>query len=389
MIIISGLMLKSLGSQGYADWQYAYTLVTIFTTLTWFFGAELLTPMLFELNDEDRSRYISTFLWVKIIFCVFLSIVSVFVGLNIDSKLSSRFVVCFSLLFLLREPLMTGYSVLQFERRVDFVSKTSIVVLIVKLALIYLILQTDVYVDFLALPWLVEGLLLSGTVFYFSKIKLQKINILINPEKLKKLLVDGLVVWVTIVLSILYFKVDKIFLKGVAAPDDYVSYAASSQLNENFLSLSTMIIQIVAPYYIYSSKDGRSIHFKLMLSIVFLGLVLLALAELVSVFSMNISFLIFKQDQLSFYLPKLIFLLPLFGVDGLINSYLFKLRSIKIMILKLFVMFSSMLLATIVVSVFVDRLIAQVISLYIGIGFSIIFGLIASIKTYPWNKCAY
>lgn len=378
MVIVSGLMMKNMGPENYASWQYAYTLVTIFTALTWFCGAELLTPMLFELNDEERERYVSTFLWIKVIFCAIFSLIAIVIGMNIDNRISASFLICFSVLFLLREPLMTGYSILQFERRVDLVSKISVVLLFAKFSLILLVFKIDSYVDYLAVPWVVEGLLLSGAVFYFSNIKLRKIKKIIDEEKIKKLLLDGFVVWLTIVLSIIYFKIDKILLRDVANSREYVAYAASSQLNENFLSLSTMAIQIIAPYYIYLSRGGRSIKFRLMLSIVFYGLLLLASSGLISVFSSDIGFLIFKQDLLSKYLPELIFLLPFFGVDGLINSYLFKLRNIRVMIVKSFLMFSMMIFANVVLSGFLDRVAAQVIALYVGVLFSVVFGLLVS-----------
>lgn len=386
LVIISGLMLENIGPENYASWQYAYTLVTIFTTLTWFCGAELLTPILFELNDEERDKYISTFLWIKIIFCATLSIIAIAVGLNLDNRIASSFVICSSVLFLLREPLMTGYSILQFERRVDLLSKISIVMLFVKLALIFLILKSNFYEDYLALPWVFEGVLLSGLVFYFSKIKISKMKFLIDRGKIRNLLIDGMVVWLTIVLSILYFKIDKILLKDVADPRDYVAYAASSQLNENFLSLATMAIQIIAPYYIYVSKGDRSINHRLMVSMVIYGLALLILAGLVSVLSFDIGLLIFKQGQLLIYLPKLIFLLPLFGIDGLINSYLFKLRSVRLMIIKSSLMFFMMISANIIGTIFFDRVIAQMVALYVGIFFSIIFGLAVSFNGRINNK---
>ena len=366
-IAIAGILLTHLGAVDYAAWQYSFSVYGLMLSFTWFCGAELLTPRIINLSNEKRNEKINSFIQIKILASIFVMVGGMLFCYFQKNKFAQDFLFVLMPLILVREPLMTGFSIFQVDKKIELYSKISIFGVLLKLSLLYLLFNFEKGGGIVAVPWLIEGLVVSVLTFKIARLNFSEILKKIDVNELVQIAKAGFYIWLTIILAISYLKLDKIILKEFIEGADYVNYAASSQLNENLIALSTMMLQVILPYYIYTVKDKKHVIARMVKLSIAYGFILIVVAAFISVYSHEISKLIFKEDVLSDNLPLLIFLLPLLGVDGIANSYYYRGADQKILVIKSVLIFAGMLIINKFLMNYINPIFAQVASLYFGL----------------------
>ena len=374
VVIISGGLSRAMSVENYAEWQYSFSLFTLITAITWFFGAEMLTPKIGE-NDEENSILVADFFIIKLFFCFFVFLFSNLYFFFLSLDFSKKYLIGLSILFLLREPLMTGFSILQFERRVQLMFIISFFCVLLRVGLLLIILKFDLPHTFYSVPWVAEGLIVGVVVFYSARIR---INFSIGRiaaaiDFFKKNWIDAVFVWASLVIFVCYLKVDKIILKDVLLVKDYASYAASSQLNENISLLSVLGMQIIAPYYIYTASNKKEILSKVKKASLCYFVVLALFSLFIFMINEYLSVLIFKDVEKISILRKMVFMLPLFGLLAITNFYFYKMELYKYVIFRNIVLFFIMLSFGYSFRKFTNVIDAQILAYYASLIIVIFF----------------
>ena len=155
-----------------------------------------------------------------------------------------------------REPSMVAFAWFQSQTHTKPALLINIFALLLKVLLVAFLVRVDAPLIYFAFAWAFEsvlvGMLLVGHLMRSYRPKLVFDRVLAFD-----FVRAGLFVWVGLVAMYALFRIDRIFLERFLTPELYGYYAASAQLNENWIAIGAMLAQSVSPIFVYgvSSKD--------------------------------------------------------------------------------------------------------------------------------------
>lgn len=374
VIFTGGVLAQSMPSEQYASWVYSFSLSGILTALTWFYGAEAVLPRLLTSTKKEEKNIINRAFFIRLHASFVVFIVTILIAFFQTDIISKYYLLGFSLAILFREPLMVGLNILQSKKKFGEAAKILIFGAGLRILLVYLWVVFSKNPFLIWAPWVIENIFVGVLIFYVSKSKISH-KLFYSEQNLLRYYCSGVLIWLSTLLPLLYIKIDKMILKEYI-PNDIIfsSYAIASQLNENILSLSAILVQVLGPFYLYTSKVKDLIIIKALKLSFYTIPGLLLISTLAYLTGRWVIIYIYgeKYIEATVYFKFLVFLLPLWGVEGIYNAALLKLGKPRLIIIKQLFILLIMIVCTLYLKLFLPVITSQIISLYLGLFMALI-----------------
>lgn len=321
-IYANHLISNALPIEQFGIWQYAFTLTNILMSLTWMCGSESVVPQLSRLSLHKKLVYCNTIFFARLSISSLVALSSIILALTAKNEIVSYYLLFSSITILVREPLMVGFAKWQSEGKLYLSGIIQIFGCIIRIfTLYYLFIIIGFNLKFLSLPWVLEGIFVAIIMYCCSIRTLPKIKLL-HFNELIILLKRSVFIWGGVIAYTLFIKIDRFLLKDNISSIDYSIYSAASQINENTISITLILIQILAPILLYRNRNWNVFNRNLIILSVTMFIVFLLFSISLKPFTPFIFTFIFGNDYItsSYYYNILVFLLPFLAVDNLINA---------------------------------------------------------------------
>lgn len=261
--IISGLIARQLGVAAYGDFQYALSVILIFSAAGLICGAEVLLPKVVLANKENINSLITSGFVLRLLASVVAYLCLVLYGLLFIDNPSVFWLVCIlGLTIFLREPFAVVVVLFQSKTHSKPIALTSMTVLALKilaLALLYHFNAINVWL--LSIVWVIEVVLLAFvySALYWRELKQYGLVFHWELSKVKALFNEGLVYWFPLVLMAFFWRVDRLLVKNYSSAHDAGVYLAAMQIFDAVLSVALMMAVSAAPILVYRHTEQAKI----------------------------------------------------------------------------------------------------------------------------------
>lgn len=321
-IYANHLISKALSIEQFGVWQYAFTCSNIIMSLSWMCGSEAVVPQLTRLTLKEKVAYCNTIFFARISISSLAACICIIFAIVSDEQIIKYYLLGSSLAIFVREPLMVGFAKWQAEGKLYYSGVIQITGCIIRILTLYLLSSTLGFdKKLLSLPWVLESIFVGVMIYSFSIKKIPVLHI-VKRDDLLLLLKRSIFIWGGVVAYSFFIKLDRVLLKSSLSSSDYGIYSAASQINENTASVTMILIQVLAPILLYKHKTWSVFNRNLSILAIVMFIVFMLFSLLLIPFSPKIFAFIFGEKYVfaANYYNVLIFLLPLYAVDNLVNA---------------------------------------------------------------------
>lgn len=253
--IIIGIISRHYGQSGVGDFTLALTYLTFFYTLADFgFNAEVLKHF-----KKDSPSLIQTgfakLLGARLLWSLFLGLLSLLVVFILPSQFSNDFKVAVflgSLIIVLFSVYQTSAAVYQFNHRYDIDIIPTIIGVIAGTLLIYVLGLNNFPVGILILGYLLSWFLHTATTLLLTFRLIKPTSPILDFEFIKNLFKKTWPLAGTLILNIVYFRIDSFILTANFGSSQVGLYNIAYQVFQSILVLPTFIMNALYPMILES-----------------------------------------------------------------------------------------------------------------------------------------
>ncbi|MFJ4293224.1 oligosaccharide flippase family protein [Cupriavidus sp. NPDC089707] len=258
-----GMIARALGPEGFAEFQYAQSLVLIASSVALICGAEVVVPRLVA----DRAPAAQHRLLVHVLalreaaaIAGYLIVMAV-VALTEKDEVIVLTAIIIGIPILFNEPFGTIRAWLQ--ARTD--SRPAVVFGMIGLAFRVAAIGALYLAGSHAAPtfaWVFAGeaLICASLLARHYRKRSPRVAVSIDVRLARRLLRDGAVFWVSLMLMLLAKRIDQLLLKPHISLFELGGYAASMQVLDNFMLLGSIVASSVAPLMIYAQPTFAQVR---------------------------------------------------------------------------------------------------------------------------------
>ncbi|WP_454754573.1 oligosaccharide flippase family protein [Cupriavidus necator] len=249
------MIARTLGPEGFAEFQYAQSLVLIASSVALICGNEVVIPRLVA-NDTPAAQHrllAHVYGLTEIAALAGYVLLVVVVAMTEEDMVIVLVVSIIGVPMLLREPFGAVRSWLQ--ARTD--SRPGVVYCMLGLAF-RMVAVSALYLAGMdsapAFAWViaVESMLIAALLARYYRQHSPRVAVHFDWQLAKQLLRDGAVFWVGLMLMLCAKRVDQLLLRPHISLFDLGGYSACMQILDNFMMLGAIVASSVAPMMIYA-----------------------------------------------------------------------------------------------------------------------------------------
>lgn len=257
--IISGLISRQLGVTEYGDFQYALSIILIFSAAGLICGAEVLLPKIVSADQKILNGLIVSGFFLRLVASIVAYLLILLYGyIFIDSKQMRFLLYILGLTVIFREPFAVVSVFFQSQTFSKPVAITSIALLFFKIfALTSIYHINKVSLAVLSGIWVLEVLISSLIygILYIKEVKKREILLYCRCIDFEKIFKEGCVYWLPLILMTIFLRVDRLLVKALTPAYDAGLYLAAMQLFDAVVSVALIISASLAPTLIYKYSD--------------------------------------------------------------------------------------------------------------------------------------
>lgn len=245
-LITAAMMLRYLGQEGFGEYTTIIGFLGIFSILA-DLGLYLVTTKEISRDDTDDSHIISNAFTIKLIFSVFILVLAPVVGFFFPYSQIVKWGIVIgaaSFLFILLNQVLIG--IFQKHFRMERVAIAEVAGRIVWLLGVIIAVKLS-----LSLLWIVGFIALSNfvnfTLVYFFARKHVTINLRFDFATWKYLMKIALPLALSVVLNLVYFKLDTVMLSVMKPATDVGIYGAAYKVLESLITFAAIFAGILLP----------------------------------------------------------------------------------------------------------------------------------------------
>ncbi|SOZ35759.1 lipopolysaccharide biosynthesis protein [Cupriavidus neocaledonicus] len=258
---VVAMLARALGTEGFAHFQYAQSLVFIAASIPLICSAEVVVPRLVARPDPGAMHALLTHafairLTAGIAGYVLMNAYLAFTQQPADTWIPAAIL---GTAIMLREPfgVVIAWMQARTHNRPNVVFNLS--ALAFKTALVALLFVAGVkavpsYATAFAVEPLVAALLLAWYYLYRSP----RVIPSYQPPLARELVRDGALFWISFMLMVAARRADQLILKPVVPLAELGAYAATMQVLDNFTTIATILAAGVAPIYVFAQKSNTT-----------------------------------------------------------------------------------------------------------------------------------
>lgn len=258
-----GLIARILDPIDYGKWIYSINLVLLLSSLSLIVGAEVLVPMLSKHKKLSSLLLFNTFI-IRLIFGFFsFTCTLIYAYFFVTDNVLKELLSALALVLVLNEPfgVVTNY----FQSRVNILPVTivRIMALGIRALVVTFILKWALTIGYI--PWArvlesVTSAIGFSLLYYFYR---GKFFFHFSKAISKILFFRGLLLWPSLMMMYFFQRIDRFFIEHYLSFDYLALYGISVQIIEQATLLFGMVIQSIAPIFIFNRISGAERFDKL------------------------------------------------------------------------------------------------------------------------------
>ena len=322
---VEGVIARLLSQQDYGKWIYSVNLVLLLSSLSLIVGAEVLVPTLSKHKKITDSLLFNTFI-IRLVFGFFASFCTfIYANFFVTDVILKSFLNALALVLLLNEPfgVVTSY----FQSKVNILPVTIVrmVALGVRALVVTVVLNCALTIDYI--PWsrVLESVTSAIGLSLLYIIYRGKIRFNFSKKISKILFYRGLLLWPSLMMMYFFQRIDRFFIEHYLSFDYLALYGISVQIIEQATLLFGMVVQSIAPIYIFNKMSDAERFGKLnRIIILMVGLSILSI--IVGYFLIPFFIQLVYGKSYDGAIPMTIGLLPsllFFSIDTVLTQYFY------------------------------------------------------------------
>jgi len=255
---VVAILARTLGTDGFAAFQYAQSLVFIGASVALICGGEVVIPRLVALSDATRQhRLLVHVFWLRLLAGVGgYALVAGFLAATGQPARNWWPALILGLAILLREPFGVVIAWMQARTETRPVVLINVAALALKVGTVIVLALcsielTGAYATAFVLEPVLAAILLCA--LYRRRMPVSRVPIDLNVSR--QLLHDGALFWVSFMLMMAARRIDQLILHPHVEAAEFAAYAASMQIVDNFTALGSILASGIAPLFVYAKSE--------------------------------------------------------------------------------------------------------------------------------------
>lgn len=260
---VEGVIARLLSQQDYGKWIYSVNLVLLLSSLSLIVGAEVLVPTLSKHKKIADSLLFNTFI-IRLVFGFFASFCTfIYANFFVTDVILKSLLGALALVLLLNEPFGVVTSYFQSKVNILPVTIVRIIALGVRALVVTVILKWGLSIDYI--PWsrILEAITSAVGLSLLYIIYRGRIRFKFSKKISKILFYRGLLLWPSLMMMYFFQRIDRFFIEHYLSFDYLALYGISVQIIEQATLLFGMVVQSIAPIYIFNKMSDAERFSKL------------------------------------------------------------------------------------------------------------------------------
>ena len=322
---VEGVIARLLSQQDYGKWIYSVNLVLLLSSLSLIVGAEVLVPTLSKHKKIADSLLFNTFI-IRLVFGFFASFCTfIYANFFVTDIVLKSFLGALALVLLLNEPFGVVTSYFQSKVNILPVTIVRIIALGVRALVATVILKWALSIDYI--PWsrILESITSAIGLSLLYIIYRGKIRFNFSKKISKILFYRGLLLWPSLMMMYFFQRIDRFFIEHYLSFDYLALYGISVQIIEQATLLFGMVVQSIAPIFIFNRMSDAE-RFGKLNRIVMLMVGLSMVSIIVGYFLVPLFIQLVYGKSYDGAIPITIGLLPsllFFSIDTVLSQYFY------------------------------------------------------------------
>ncbi|MDK3021822.1 oligosaccharide flippase family protein [Cupriavidus taiwanensis] len=256
---VVAMLARALGTEGFAHFQYAQSLVFIAASIPLICSAEVVVPRLVAMGTPEARHILVAHVFAirlsagiagYVLMCLWLAVTQQPADTWIPAAILGTAVM-------MREPFGVAIAWMQARTHNRPNVVFNLIALAAKAGLIATLYFAGIelvsaYAGAFAIEPLIAAVLL--TWYYLSRAP--KTIPTHDPTMTRELVYDGALFWISFMLMVAARRADQLILKPAVPLAELGTYAATMQILDNFTTLATILAAGVAPLYVFAQRSG-------------------------------------------------------------------------------------------------------------------------------------
>jgi PST family polysaccharide transporter len=260
---IVALLARALGVEGFAQFQYAQSLVLIAASAALVCGAEVVVPRLVADTAPRAQHRLLAHVFLlrgRVALLAYALLLAVLLATLQDGIVVLTAAVL-GISILLREPFGVVIAWMQSRTHSRPAVLFGLIALAAKAASVVLLFVAHAQTpSAYAWAFAIESAVLAALLAAYYVRRVAPLRVERDRALLRALFTDGSLFWIGMILMMTTRRVDQLLLKPLVPLAELGAYAASMQLLDNFVLLATVAANAVAPLYIYAQAPLAAVR---------------------------------------------------------------------------------------------------------------------------------
>ncbi|HAU3222086.1 TPA: oligosaccharide flippase family protein [Salmonella enterica subsp. houtenae] len=328
-----GLITRTLSVEQYGQWIYALNLVTLISSVALISGAEITIPALSR-NKKIISEIITSAFVIRALFAIVAyALINIYSYFFISDPFLKKTTYIVSIIIILNEPFSI---IINYYQSIVNIKSIALVRMLSLLGRVVFVIYwvKSLSSDMIAWSRVIEFILLTYFLIFlwYKKSFIFRIDL----QVLNRVFFRGLYFWPSLILMYIYLRLDRFYVEKYFSFEVLAIYGIAIQLMEQGFMLIRMILQSIAPIYIYKKLPRAEIIRNLVYLMFGLVTMSIIIALLGQVLLPKVVIFIFGEgySEAALLTVKMLPALIFFCIDNVLMQYLFRERTSKLLFVK-------------------------------------------------------
>lgn len=256
---VVAMLARALGTEGFAHFQYAQSLVFIAASIPLICSAEVVVPRLVAMATPEARHVLVAHVFAIRLSAGIAGYVLMCLWLVASQQPADTWISAALLgtAVMMREPFGVAIAWMQARTHNRPNVVFNLIALAAKAGLIAALYFAGIeLVAAYAGAFAIEPLIASVLLTWYYLSRAPKTVPRHDPALTRELVYDGALFWISFMLMVAARRADQLILKPAVPLAELGTYAATMQILDNFTTLATILAAGVAPLYVFAQRSG-------------------------------------------------------------------------------------------------------------------------------------
>lgn len=257
VFVAEGMIARSLSIEDYGKWLYSVNLVLLLSSLSLVVPAQISVPAFVRYKKLTQSILLHTFIIRMIVSLFLFGVVFLYAIFFVQDAVLREFIFILSIVLLFNEPFGVISNYFQAKIFIRPVAMIRLLGLFTRMFIILIFVKSFHYQLFIPLSRVIETIVVASLLLFLLFSHKLILSLKFYKKVFQALFYKGLRLWPALTLMYLFQRLDRFFVEHYLSFDFLSQYGVSVQIMEQGFLLVAIIIQSLAPKYIYKKQNAK------------------------------------------------------------------------------------------------------------------------------------